>query len=86
MTRLLSRAAAAGALSLCLGSAAQAVTLLGLTSGNDLVHLTIALNYGGRDEVARATKRLAQDVADGRLRPEDVNEQTLPRYLDTHVS
>ena len=56
-----------------------------LTSGNDLVHLTIALNYGGRDEVARATKRLAQDVADGRLRPEDVNEQTLPRYLDTHV-
>ncbi|ETA51686.1 isoprenyl transferase [Ponticoccus alexandrii] len=48
-------------------------------------NLTIALNYGGRDEVARATQRLAQDVADGKLRPEDVNEETLPRYLDTHV-
>lgn len=55
------------------------------TAGNDRVHLTIALNYGGRDEVARATKRLAQDVADGRLRPENVDEETLPRYLDTHV-
>ncbi|WP_297338766.1 isoprenyl transferase [Pseudophaeobacter sp.] len=55
------------------------------TETNDGIHLTIALNYGGRDEVARATKRLAQDVADGRLLPEDVNEETLPRYLDTHV-
>ena len=55
------------------------------TAGNDLVHLTIALNYGGRDEVARATKRLARDVAEGKLRPEDVDEQTLPRYLDTYV-
>ena len=36
------------------------------TAGNSNVNLTIALNYGGRDEVARATKRLAQDVAAGR--------------------
>ena len=55
------------------------------TAGNDRVHLTIALNYGGRDEVARATKRLAQDVALGKLDPESVNEETLPKYLDTHV-
>jgi undecaprenyl diphosphate synthase len=55
------------------------------TQQNDRVHLTIALNYGGRDEVARATRRLAQDVADGKIRPEDVDEETLPRYLDTHV-
>ncbi|SDW44067.1 Undecaprenyl pyrophosphate synthetase [Ruegeria halocynthiae] len=55
------------------------------TQDNDLVHLTVALNYGGRDEVARATKRLARDVADGVLRPEDVDEETLPRYLDTRV-
>jgi undecaprenyl diphosphate synthase len=56
-----------------------------MTAGNTKVNLTIALNYGGRDEVARATKRLAQDVADGRLDPASVDEETLPRYLDTCV-
>ena len=56
-----------------------------ITAINDRVHLTIALNYGGRDEVARATKRLAQDVAQGRLNPDDVDEETLPKYLDTCV-
>ncbi|MCW1954905.1 polyprenyl diphosphate synthase [uncultured Lentibacter sp.] len=56
-----------------------------LTCENEKVHLTIALNYGGRDEVSRATKRLAQDVAAGRLDPADVDEETLPRYLDTCV-
>lgn len=56
-----------------------------LTAANDRVHLTIALNYGGRDEVARATKRLAQDVAAGQLDPEKVDEETLPKYLDTYV-
>ncbi len=55
------------------------------TEDNDLVHLTVALNYGGRDEVARATKRLARDVAEGRLHPDDVDEETLPKYLDTRV-
>ncbi|ANT59039.1 MULTISPECIES: isoprenyl transferase [Roseobacteraceae] len=56
-----------------------------MTEGCTGVNLTIAINYGGRDEVARATKRLAQDVAAGRLDPEEVNEETLPRYLDTCV-
>ncbi|SDZ35046.1 undecaprenyl diphosphate synthase [Jannaschia faecimaris] len=56
-----------------------------LTAHNTRCHLTIALNYGGRDEVARATKRLARDVADGKLDPDAIDDQTLPRYLDTHV-
>ena len=56
-----------------------------MTADNDELHLTIALNYGGRDEVARATKRLAQDVALGNLDPKDVDEETLPKYLDTYV-
>ncbi len=55
------------------------------TAHNTRVHLTIALNYGGRDEVARATQRLAQDVAAGLLNPDDVDEETLPKYLDTYV-
>lgn len=54
-----------------------------MTAHNDAVHLTIAINYGGRDEVARATKRLAREVAAGRLDPEDVNDETLARFLDT---
>jgi len=55
------------------------------TIGNTKINLTIALNYGARDEVARATKLLAEDVACGVLDPADVNEQTLPKYLDTRV-
>ncbi|QFT92933.1 Ditrans,polycis-undecaprenyl-diphosphate synthase ((2E,6E)-farnesyl-diphosphate specific) [Roseovarius sp. THAF9] len=56
-----------------------------MTQGCTGTNLTIALNYGGRDEVSRATQRLARDVAEGRLCPEDVNEETLPKYLDTCV-
>ncbi|WP_158968182.1 isoprenyl transferase [Chachezhania sediminis] len=60
-------------------------TLEAQTADNDGVNITVALNYGGRDEVARATKRLARDVADGKLDPEEIDEETLPKYLDTHV-
>lgn len=56
-----------------------------LTAGNDRVHLTIAINYGGRDEVTRAAKRLAYEVEQGRLSHKDVDAETLARFLDTHV-
>ena len=56
-----------------------------MTAVNDLVNLTIAINYGGRDEVARATQRLAREVAEGRLSPDDVDGETLARFLDTCV-
>jgi undecaprenyl diphosphate synthase len=56
-----------------------------LTAHNDLIHLTIAINYGGRDEVTRAAKRMAFEVQAGHLRPEDVDAETLARFLDTHV-
>ena len=55
------------------------------TAGNNKVNLTIALNYGARDEVSRATKLLAEDVARGLLDPANVDEETLSRYLDTRV-
>ena len=54
-----------------------------MTADNDTVHLTIALNYGGRDEVTRAARRLAHDVAKGLLDPRAITDETLPRYLDT---
>ncbi|MFT5066683.1 MAG: undecaprenyl diphosphate synthase [Yoonia sp.] len=53
------------------------------TSGNDKVHLTIALNYGGRDEVTRAAQRLAFEVEQGRLSHKDVDAETLSKFLDT---
>ena len=56
-----------------------------MTTDNDVVHLTVAINYGSRDEVARATKRLARDVRDGKLDAEQVDAETLARYLDTYV-
>ena len=56
-----------------------------LTAGNSRVHLTIAINYGGRDEVARAAQRLARDVEAGKLDPRQISDETFPRYLDTHV-
>ncbi len=56
-----------------------------LTSGNDRVHLTIALNYGGRDEVTRAAKRLAYEIEMGRLSYKDVDAEMLAKFLDTHV-
>ena len=55
------------------------------TADNDAIHLTVALNYGGRDEIGRATKRLAREVAAGRIDPESVDETTLARFLDTYV-
>ncbi|MEL6608364.1 MAG: polyprenyl diphosphate synthase [Pseudomonadota bacterium] len=54
-----------------------------LTSDNDKLHLTIAINYGGRDEVTRAAKRLAFEVEQGRLSHADVDAECLARFLDT---
>ncbi|WP_413870285.1 polyprenyl diphosphate synthase [Albidovulum sp.] len=53
------------------------------TAGNDRLHLTVAINYGGRDELARAARRVAEDVAAGRLRPEEVDEAAVAARLDT---
>jgi undecaprenyl diphosphate synthase len=55
------------------------------TADNDRVHLTVALNYGGRDEVTRAAQRLAFEVAEGLLKHQDVDAETLASFLDTHV-
>ena len=49
----------------------------------DELHFQIALNYGSRDEITRGMKRMAQDVKEGRLNPEDIQEDTISSYLDT---
>lgn len=47
------------------------------------LHFQIALNYGSRDEMVRGMRRLAQDAADGKLKPEEINEAVFESYLDT---
>lgn len=45
--------------------------------------LCVALNYGGRAEILRAARRLAEDVATGAIDGDDVSEERFNEYLDT---
>ncbi len=53
-----------------------------LTAGNSLMTLAMCVNYGGRAEIADAAAALAADVQAGRVRPDQVDEAMLSRYLD----
>lgn len=53
------------------------------TDQNRSMTLTLALDYGGREEMIAATQRLARDVAAGRLDPADVDEEAISSRLDT---
>ncbi|MEM1363848.1 MAG: isoprenyl transferase [Pseudomonadota bacterium] len=53
------------------------------TVDNDELHLTVALNYGARDEITRATIRMAEAVQSGRLSPDSIDGNTLSGFLDT---
>jgi undecaprenyl diphosphate synthase len=53
------------------------------TKANVRLNLTIALSYGGRDEIVLAMRRIAADVASGRLRADDVDETALQERLFT---
>jgi undecaprenyl diphosphate synthase len=53
------------------------------TAGHTRLNLTVAINYGGRHELVRAMRKVAADVAAGRLDPEAVDEGHLSDALDT---
>jgi undecaprenyl diphosphate synthase len=53
-----------------------------LTKGNDGLTLVVAFNYGARQEITRAVKRIATEVAEGRLTPVDIGMQTVSGFLD----
>lgn len=48
-----------------------------LTAGNTRLHLNIAASYGGRQDIAAAARALAEEVAAGRLRPDQIDEDAL---------
>lgn len=58
--------------------------LEGASQNNNGLNFTIAINYGSRDEMIRAVRRLAGDCAAGKVRAEDIDEALYETYLDTH--
>jgi undecaprenyl diphosphate synthase len=52
-----------------------------LTKGNDVLTLTMCVNYGGRTEIADAVRSIADDVASGRLKPSAVGEKLIQKRL-----
>jgi undecaprenyl diphosphate synthase len=66
---------------------ADIVTLIAnaeaLTADNGSLHLIIALSYGGRAEIALAARRIAAEVADGRIAPEEIDEDCVAAHLFT---
>lgn len=53
-----------------------------LTRDNDSLHLVVAFNYGSRQEIARAARRLAVEAAEGKRDPSSIDADALGRYLD----
>lgn len=51
-----------------------------LTAGNTAMTLVVAANYGGQWDIARAARRIAEEVQAGTLQPQDINEQLFHRY------
>jgi len=54
------------------------------TRDNSSLTFIIAINYGSHNEILDATRRIAGDVRDGRLQPEQIDERLFSRYLHTH--
>lgn len=54
------------------------------TATMDKLNLTFAINYGGRDEITRAVRKVMIDVQSGELSPNDMDETLFATYLDTN--
>lgn len=53
------------------------------SAGNSGLTLTVAFNYGGRQEMVRAAQALARKVASGEIAPDDITEDLIDAHLDT---
>ena len=55
-----------------------------LTKNNDGMCLNLAMNYGGRSEIVKATKQIVKAISDGIIRMNDIDEHLFSQYLYTH--
>ncbi len=56
------------------------------TKNNQRLHLSVALSYGSRHEIIKATKNIVKSVIDGKLEIDDLNEASFSKYLETNSS
>ncbi len=54
-----------------------------VTKNNTGLNFNIAINYGSRDEITRAIRKVADKVAKGEISPDEIDEKTIGSYLDT---
>lgn len=54
------------------------------SKNNDGLNFQIAINYGSRDEMIRAMKKMVKECEDGKLTSEEITEEKFESYLDTH--
>ncbi len=53
------------------------------TKNNTGIQFNVALNYGGRDEITRAVKKIADEVSKGEISLDDITEECVSQHLDT---
>lgn len=54
-----------------------------LTENNKGMLLNIAINYGGRDEIVNAVRKIAEDIKESRVEADDISEQMISEYMYT---
>lgn len=54
-----------------------------LTADNTAMNLILAISYGGREEIVRASLKVYDDIAQGKISITDLNEELFSRYIDT---
>jgi len=50
---------------------------------NTGINFQVALNYGGRDELVRAARKMAEEAKEGKINPEEIDDRMFESYLDT---